>query len=494
MRFFRRSLAGLFLLSMTLGLLVWAGVLVRDAVQTRLADAPRMPQARERVFAVNVVPVRLDSVIPVMTAFGEVQSRRTLELRSAVGGTLTELAPEFVEGGRVTAGALLARIDPADMMAERARAQSALADAEAEAREATRAVTLEADALAAAEEQAALRQRAFQRQADLASRGVGTAALAEEAELAASSARQAVVTRRQAQAQAEARVDQAATALDRARIALADAERRLAETEIRAGFTAQLQDVAVVAGRLVSANEQLATLIDPDALEVAFRVSTQDYARLLDAEGQLRPAPVVVTLDLFGTPMATTGTLTREGAAVGEGQTGRLLFATLDAPRGFKPGDFVTVELEEPALEQVARLPATALAASGDVLVIGADDRLEALPVDLVRRQGDDILVRAEALAGRQVVAERTPLLGAGIKVRVLGADQAQEAPRGAPPALPAVADLLELTAERRARLVAYVEGNSRLPEEARQRMLAQLSQDRVPAQVVERLEQRMGG
>ena len=101
---------------------------------------------------------------------------------------------------------------------------------------------------------------------------------------------------------------------------------------------------------------------------------------------------------------------------------------------------------------------------------------------------------RAEALAGRQVVAERTPLLGAGIKVRVLGADQAQEAPRGAPPALPAVADLLELTAERRARLVAYVEGNSRLPEEARQRMLAQLSQDRVPAQVVERLEQRMGG
>ena len=80
--------------------------------QTRLADAPRMPQARERVFAVNVVPVRLDSVIPVMTAFGEVQSRRTLELRSAVGGTPTELAPELVEGGRVKAGALLARIDP----------------------------------------------------------------------------------------------------------------------------------------------------------------------------------------------------------------------------------------------------------------------------------------------------------------------------------------------------------------------------------------------
>ncbi|WP_226627096.1 efflux RND transporter periplasmic adaptor subunit [Alloyangia pacifica] len=491
MRFLRRGLVGLFLLSLTLGLLAWAGILVRDAVQTYITDAPRVPQARERVFAVNVVPVRLETVSPEMTAFGEIQSRRSLELRSAVGGTLIDLAPEFVEGGRVAAGTLLARIDPADMQAELERMQSALLDAEAERREAIRAVELEKDALAAAEEQAALRQRAYQRQADLQTRGVGTSALVEEAELSASSARQAVVTRRQALAQAEARVDQSTTALTRAHIALDEAQRRLDETEIRAGFDAQLEDVSVVAGRRVSANEMLATLVDPQALEVAFRVSTQQYLQLLNASDRPRELPVTVTLDFYGASVSSKGTLTREGAAVGEGQTGRLLFAALETPRGFKPGDFVTVTVAEPPLEQVALLPATALGPAGDVLVLGADARLEAVPVELLRRQGDAVIIRAAGLDGRQVVSERTPLLGAGIKVRPLNTEAAS-GPSG--PDVQAEAAMLELTEARRARLVAFIEGSAGMPDEAKQRLLAQLSEPMVPAQVIERLEARMGG
>ncbi|SDI79391.1 efflux RND transporter periplasmic adaptor subunit [Alloyangia pacifica] len=491
MRFLRRSLVGLFLLSLTLGLLAWAGILVRDAVQAYLTDTPRIPQARERVFAVNVVPVRLETVAPVMTAFGEIQSRRTLELRSAVGGTLIDLAPEFVEGGRVAAGTLLARIDPADMQAELERAQSALHDAEAERREAIRAVELEKDALAAAEEQAELRQRAYQRQADLQSRGVGTSALVEEAELSASSARQAVVTRRQALAQAEARVDQSTTSLTRAHIALDEAQRRLDETEIRAGFDAQLEEVSVVGGRRVSANEMLATLVDPTALEVAFRVSTQQYLQLLNASDRPRELPVTVTLDFYGASVSSFGTLTREGAAVGEGQTGRLLFAALETPRGFKPGDFVTVTIDESPLEQVALLPATALGPSGDVLVLDGEERLEAISVELLRRQGDSVIIRAPGLDGRLVVAERTPLLGAGIKVRPLD-KAATSGPTG--PDVQAEAAMLELTEERRARLVAFIEGNDGMPAEAKQRLLAQILEPRVPAQVIERLEARMGG
>ena len=487
MRFLRQSLVGLFLLSLTLGILVYAGALVRDAVEARLNDEPRVPEARERVFAVNVTPARFETVTPVLTAFGEVQSRRTLELRSAIEGTLIDLAPDFVEGGRVEAGEVLARIDPADMEAELARTESAVVDAEAELREARRAVALEQDALTAAREQAALRQRAFERQTDLAARDVGTAAAVEEAELTASSARQAVVTARQSLALAEARVDQAQTSLTRARIARDDAQRRVDETEIRAEFAAQLSDVAVVAGRRVSANEQLAVMIDPDALEVAFRVSTLQYARLLDDSGRLRRVPVTARLELYGGNLVATGTLSREGAAVGEGQTGRLLYATLDRAAGFKPGDFVTVEVTEPPLDRVVRLPSTALDAANQVLVLTEDERLEPIRVMLLRRQGDDVLVRADELQGREVVMERTPLLGAGIKVRPMRGAGAAEAP-------PAEPDLIELTEDHRARLVAMVEDNAMMPDEAKQRILAQLAQERVPAQVVERLEARMGG
>lgn len=486
MRFLRKSLTGLFLLSLTLGLLAYAGVIVRDAVQVRLNEEPRVPQAREREFTVNVVPVRFGTVTPVLSAFGEVQSRRTLELRAASPGALVELDPGFVEGGQVAAGQLLARVNPANAQAAFDRAESDLLDAEAEQREAERAIVLARDELTAAEEQVALRERALERQRNLIEREVGTAAALEDAELSLSAARQSVLTHRQAVATAEARINQAATGLRRAQIALEEARRQLEETEVRAAFAGTLSDVTVVAGRLVSANEQLAQLVDPQALEVAFRVSTQQYARLLDKDGRLRSAPVTATLDVFGTNLTAQGRLSREGAAVGEGQTGRLLFATLDSPRGFKPGDFVTVAIEEPPLERVARLPSTALNAAEQVLVVGGDQRLVSVQVELLRRQGDDVLVRGEGLAGRDVVAERTPLLGAGIRVNPLNA--------AAPDPAPATPEMVELTEERRARLVAFIEGNNRMPPEAKDRILAQLSQPQVPAQVVQRLESRMGG
>lgn len=485
MRFLRQSLSGLFLLALTLGLLAYAGQMVREAVQARMSQEPRERPARERIFAVNVVTAQPRTVTPILTAFGEVQSRRELEVRAATAGKIVELAEGFEEGGHVREGQLLVQIDPGDAQLVLDRVQSDLRDARAEQTEAEAALALARDELAAAEEQVELREKAFRRQVDLQQRGVGTAAAVENAELAASSARQAVLTRRQAVAQAEARVAQAATALERVRISLAEAERRLEDTRITARFTGTLADVNATLGRLVSNNEQLARLVDPDALEVSFRVSTAQYARLLDDTGALRPAPVSVTLDMFGTDLVTRGTLARDSAAVGEGQTGRLLFARLKAPKGLKPGDFVSVGIEEPPLEQVVRLPSSALDAAGEVLVLGDDDRLEEMPVTLLRRQGDDVLVRGPELRGRDVVAERTPLLGAGIKVRPLrpGAAAAPDAP-----------EMLELTEERRARLRAFVEANTGMPEEARARILSQLDQPKVPAQMVQRIEARMGG
>lgn len=188
MRFLRRSLTGLFLLSLTLGLLAYAGVQVRDAVQERMAQEPRSFPQRERVFAVNVVTADFQTVTPILTAFGQIESVRTLELRAAAGGRVLEIAPEFIEGGSVTEGQMLVRVDPTDAEAVLQRVESDILDSEAEKREAERAIVLARDELVAAEEQAALRERAYQRQVDLQGRGVGTAAAVEVAELAAAQA------------------------------------------------------------------------------------------------------------------------------------------------------------------------------------------------------------------------------------------------------------------------------------------------------------------
>jgi multidrug efflux pump subunit AcrA (membrane-fusion protein) len=484
MRFLRQSLVGVFLAAMTLGLLAYAAQLIGGAVQDRMGKENRARPAQERVFAVNVIRAEIGAETPVLKTFGEVKSRRTLELRAAIAGRVIELSEQFVDGGAVMAGDVLVRIDPANAQSTVSRVQADIADAQADGRDATRALALAKDEQLAAQEQADLRAKAQQRQSDLLARGVGTAAAVEVAELAASSARQAVLSRRQAVTQAEARIDQATSALLRAEIAQADATRGLADTTLIAPFDGKLSAPSVVAGRLVGTNERLAELIDPDALEVSFRVSTAQYARLLDLSGDILGAEVNVILDVSGVDLTATGQINRASAGAGEGQTGRLIFAKLNDSVGFKTGDFVQVQVQEPAVENVVRLPSSALDASGTVLVLGSEDRLETIDVELIRRQGDDILVRGRGLEGRDVVEARSPLLGAGIVVKPLrGVNE-----------IPAAPSMVELTDERRAKLVAFIEGNTRMPAAAKARVLAQLGKAQVPTSMVERIEGRMGG
>ncbi|MDO6590799.1 efflux transporter periplasmic adaptor subunit [Loktanella sp. D2R18] len=484
MRFLRRSLTGVFLLSVTLAVLAWAGSLVNGAVQVRMGQEPRSFPQRERVLAVNVATLTPQTITPEMTAFGELLSQRHLDLRSATGGIVQEVSDALIDGGTVSEGQLLLRIDPTDAEAALNRVRADLQDAEAELRDADRALILAEDELTAAEEQSALRDQALTRAQDLAGRGVGTAAAVETAEFTASSAQAAVLTRRQAVASAQARIDQATTSLARQQINLSEAERDLADTEIYAPFDGQLSNVTVSLGGRVTANELFAQLVDPTQLEVSFRVSTSQYARLLDARGQLAQAPLRVALDVAGLDLTAAGQITRESAAVASGQTGRLLFATLDTAVGFRAGDFVTVRIDEPALENVALVPATAVAADETVLLIGDENRLSVGQVELLRRQGDDVIVSLGDFAGRQIVAERSPLLGAGIKVDPI-----------APPGTETVAaapEMIVLDPERRARLVTFVT-EGRMPDEVKTRILGQLEQDKILSETVERLESRMG-
>jgi hypothetical protein len=105
-------------------------------------------------------------------------------------------------------------------------------------------------------------------------------------------------------------------------------------------------------------------------------------------------------------------------------------------------------------LNWVVSLPATAVNASGELLVLGEDERLEVVQAQVLRRQGDSVLVRARNMEGREVVTARSPVLGAGIKVRPLRADAVVEEPQ-----------TVALTPERRAKLVAFITANTRMPK-----------------------------
>ncbi|MEK6216379.1 MAG: efflux transporter periplasmic adaptor subunit, partial [Boseongicola sp.] len=187
MRFLRRSMIGMFLLAVTVGLFAWAGNTVYGALQTRWSDEPQRRLQRERVFAANVVMITPETIRPVLSTFGEVRSRRTLELRAAAPGAVIWLSEAFEEGGAVEAGALLARIDPADAQSGLDTTRTDLAEAIADLRDSERALVLAIEDISVAEDQARLRRNALARQKDLFGRGVGSGAAVETAELAVSS-------------------------------------------------------------------------------------------------------------------------------------------------------------------------------------------------------------------------------------------------------------------------------------------------------------------
>ncbi len=223
-------------------------------------------------------------------------------------------------------------------------AEADLAEGEAELRDAERTLELAKAELEAAQAQADLRQRALDRQRDLSDRGVGTAALVETAELAARAADQAVVSRRQALSQAEAAVDRRS---HRPAAAAASTwprrERRLAETEIEAEFDGVLAESRRSRAVSSAPTSSWRCWSTPTRWRSRSACRPRSTARLLDADGRLMPAEVEVSLDVLGLDLTATGRISRGSATVGEGQTGRLVYAPLGEASGFRPGDFVTV-------------------------------------------------------------------------------------------------------------------------------------------------------
>ncbi len=481
MRFLARTFWGLVALALTVALLLLAVQIVQAALAERAKRAEQAIPIRERVFAARVVRVEPGAHAPQFASYGEVRARRSVDLRAPLAGRVIWVAPELASGVPVEEGQVLLKLDPTEAEAALALARTDLARAEIDLRDAERLVALTARDRAEAEAQVALRERALARRQELIARGVGSDAQVEEAELALAAARAQAIARASAEAQAQTRLELAAAQRTRAALAVAEAERRLAETVITAPFAGVVAELAVSAGAIISPNERLLQLIDPDALEIAFRLSTAQFLRLIDDEGALLPLVGEAVLEVGGVMISSPIRLARVAPQVGEAQSGRLLFAELLAPRGFRPGDFVSVRVTEPLLPDVAVLPAAAVDAAGHVLVVGPEERLFSATVEIVRREQDRVLVRAPDLAGREIVALRTPVLGEGIRIRPQRADAA--------PAPAAEPEMVSLDPERRAALIARVSGNTFIPEPVRARILAELQQDRVPRRLVERLE-----
>ncbi|MCB1687523.1 MAG: efflux RND transporter periplasmic adaptor subunit [Halioglobus sp.] len=332
-----------------------------------------VPEPYEHIIpAVRVVRVEAAAEYLSIGSQGTVQPRSQSELIPEVTGRVVWISPSLVNGGGFRDGDVLLRIDDADYLTLVARSEAALMRSESEYRHAS-------DEL--------------KRLASLNKRK-----LASEQQL--DDARQAAQVK-------EANLNEAKANLEQAR-------RDLSRTELRAPFDGLVRSEHVDVGQFVTRGQSIGTVYATDYVEVRLPISADQLGYLglpFSTRGQIpapqRP-PVTVAADFGTTRLLWEGQLVRLEAQIDEQSrmvygVARLRLEDDDESPLLPVGMFVQADIRGRKVEQVIRLPRSAMRDDNQVLVVDSENRLHFRQISLLRLEHDDILVSSGLKSGELV-------------------------------------------------------------------------------------------
>lgn len=250
---------------------------------------------------------------------GEVMSRYETFLASEVSGVIMMITPEFVNGGIIKKGELLAQIDPFDYDVRVQQANANLASARA---------------------------------AFIQERAQGQVAEAEWASI--SNAKPSELGLRKPQQ------EQALAAVKAAEAELTQAKKDLERTEIRAPFDALVRVRNISPGQFVSVGNALGQLMDISVAEVRLPVNQADFA-ILKNRGEL--AEVDFYGQSYGAETVWKGQIVRDEGMIDADSRMTYLVAQVNDPYGLntnKPrlpfGTYVTAQIKG-AMVEGTRIP-----------------------------------------------------------------------------------------------------------------------------------------
>lgn len=318
-------------ITVALAFLVGAIFYTRQLIAEQ-ADHRPLPQIKQiRLPEVSVLTVERASYSARIEGYGETAAHYSLTLSAQTKGQVLMQSPQLEAGCQVKKGDLLLQMEDSDYLSAVASAQSELAAAK----------------LALLEEQ----REASQAQAEWDASGLDGQ---PDSDL--------VLHTPQLEA------DRAAVA--KAEATLASAEKDLTRTKMIAPFDAIVVQRLTSPGSYLQVGTEVATLYSTDMVEVAVPLSTRDWGNLPDTKTFSEiPWPVQIK-GVEGTK-AWSGRVLRAEQHVDSTSRQRTLLVAVDFPLQqtppLLPGTFVEVGIEGSTIENVWKLPSSALSQRGEV-------------------------------------------------------------------------------------------------------------------------------
>jgi len=362
---------------------------------------PRASKAEVAVAAttVEVLEAQTTESTAQLYANGVVEASQRITLLPEVSGRITWVSDAAIPGGFLAKGDVLARIDSRDysLAVEQAKAQVRQSELELQLERGRGEV--------ARKEWALLRSDTQPENAPLALRGPQLAAT------------------EQALASAEANLQKAEIALSRTRLV--------------APFDSLVLDESVDLGQVVSPGAPLATLIGTDRFWVTVSLPVDELAAVVLPHGDRPGSAALVRQDLgSGTAVVRRGQVEQLKAQLDPQTRTAQLVVAIDRPLEddagglpLLPGAYVDVILEGRTLQDVVRMPRTALHEGKHVWVVDASDAGDVLArreVEIGWKEQDELLITDGLTHGDRIVVSPLSLPIVGMPVDVLGTNEGE--------------------------------------------------------------------
>lgn len=370
-------------------------------------------EVKEKTWMVKTINVQFETLAPVQTLYGTVESYALVAAAAPVSGVIKQVWVK--EGQQVVKGESLVSMDKSDLEIPLAQAQAELANANAQLKLQRLTNKANQERLSHEKEVLKIKQTAVQRAKQLMKRNLASQSTVDSAIEALARQEYTVVGAQLAVEQNQSLLNQAQANYKKAQASLQQAQVNMQRGELVAPYDARISNVHVSAGSRVNAGSVMLEFYALDSLELRAKLPVSETAKVQKALAENK------AMYAFGNGLQGEQKMPLLRLA-GQATTSGLdaFFSVPESMQDKRPGELMEVRLKGLARDNVVALPYSALYGNNRIYVV-EKDRLEAKTVSLVgeiMRNGKLwALIEGDLQQGQKVSVTHLPNASTGLKV-----------------------------------------------------------------------------